>query len=463
MISWRTKHQLGYFFLSILVLVLISIYPVYTIIHVEPTCTDGIQNQNETGIDCGGSCALICKEERMPLSVLWAEAFPTGNNVYDLGALVVNSNDDTGNPSLKYTFHIKGAQGNDIAAVDGKTYVNAREQFLVVSHGVKLPEVPSKVELELEPFNWVRAGQQVNTFTLKDKVLKNTASSPELDVTIHNDAFIPITNLDVVAVVSDITGQIRGISSTFIPEIQANSDKGATFTWPVALGAVQTGKACTAPTDALVVMDVSGSMDDQGGTPPEPLASAKNAAVFFVDSLNDNDRVGVITFATDVTRTQDQNLTSDKEVIKGSIGDIEINPETSQFTNLGAAIKEGVDELVKSGRLDVKHTIIVLTDGVPNRPLNPENAADIVYAASYASQQAQYARSNNVSVYVIGFGDKVNADYLSKNIASDPAYYFAARSASELKDTYAEVSKVVCSEEALLSEIYIRLNGFSYI
>lgn len=463
MISWRTKHQLGYFFLSILVLILISIYPVYTVVHVEPTCTDGIQNQNETGIDCGGSCALICREERMPLSVLWAEAFPTGNGMYDLGALVVNPNDDTGTPSMSYTFHVKGGQGTDIASVAGKTYVNAREQFLVVSHGVKLPEAPAKVELTITPFNWVRAGQQVNTFTLKDKVLKNTTSSPELDVTIHNDAFIPITNLDVFAVVSDITGEIRGISSTFIPEIQASSDKGATFTWPTALGAIQAGKACTAPTDAFIVLDVSGSMDDQGGTPPEPLASAKNAAVFFVDSLNANDRTGLITFATDATHTSEQDLTSDKEIIKGAIGDIKIDPETSQFTNLGAAIKEGVDQLVRNGRLDVKHTIVILTDGVPNRPLNPNNAADIVYAANYASEQAQYARSNHVSVYVIGFGDKVNGDFLSKNIASDPTYYFAARSASELKDTYAEVSKVVCSEESLLSEIYIRLNGFSYI
>ena len=30
---------------------------------LAPTCTDGIQNGGETGIDCGGSCPLKCDSE----------------------------------------------------------------------------------------------------------------------------------------------------------------------------------------------------------------------------------------------------------------------------------------------------------------------------------------------------------------------------------------------------------------
>ena len=31
-----------------------------------PTCTDGIQNQDETGIDCGGKCHACRKQNILP-------------------------------------------------------------------------------------------------------------------------------------------------------------------------------------------------------------------------------------------------------------------------------------------------------------------------------------------------------------------------------------------------------------
>jgi hypothetical protein len=36
-----------------------------------PTCSDGLQNQGEAGVDCGGPCAHAC-----PGSLLWSKAFP---------------------------------------------------------------------------------------------------------------------------------------------------------------------------------------------------------------------------------------------------------------------------------------------------------------------------------------------------------------------------------------------------
>jgi Mg-chelatase subunit ChlD len=399
----------------------------------------------------------------MPLSVSWANAFNTGGDKYDLAALIVNPNEDTGTPKLDYIFDVQDASGKSLTKVQGTTYVNAREQFLIIKPNVALSEAPAKVTLTYVPFDWVRAGQQTDAFTIKDKVLKNATLAPELTLTIHNDAFIPITALDVFAVVSDISGNVRGVSSTYVPNIDPDMDRAITFTWPAPLASLRTGQTCSAPTDAFVVFDTSGSMDDAGGTPPEPLASAQAAAASYVDLMGPNDRTGLITFATDATAPVDQALTANKEMIKSAISHIAILPDKSQYTNLGDAIKEGTDELIANGRQDTKHALVILTDGVPNRPVNPANSNDISYAASYAANQAAIAHAKGISIYVIGFADKVNKDYLSGKIASTPSDYFAAAKASDLKDAYQKVSQVVCSEESLLSEVYIRLNGFSYL
>ena len=59
--TWAAKRQLQYlsgFLAIILVIVLIIIAPY---LRSDPTCFDGKQNGNEEGIDCGGSCDLICQ------------------------------------------------------------------------------------------------------------------------------------------------------------------------------------------------------------------------------------------------------------------------------------------------------------------------------------------------------------------------------------------------------------------
>jgi hypothetical protein len=53
-----------------------------------PTCSDGIQNQGETGIDCGGPCATVCPPEIIPTVCSSATyTLPSGSsaNFYDDG------------------------------------------------------------------------------------------------------------------------------------------------------------------------------------------------------------------------------------------------------------------------------------------------------------------------------------------------------------------------------------------
>ena len=64
MSKWSSKRK-GKILIAIGILIVLVI--LFAFIQYEnskvPTCFDGIQNGGESGIDCGGTCALQCKVE----------------------------------------------------------------------------------------------------------------------------------------------------------------------------------------------------------------------------------------------------------------------------------------------------------------------------------------------------------------------------------------------------------------
>ena len=76
---------------------------------VAPTCSDGIQNGTETGIDCGGSCSACLTQINLPINF---EGSTTNYTVTDFGGTVSSLVVDPTNPSNMVTKTIKtgGAQ-----------------------------------------------------------------------------------------------------------------------------------------------------------------------------------------------------------------------------------------------------------------------------------------------------------------------------------------------------------------
>ena len=101
--------------------------------------------------------------------------------------------------------------------------------------------------------------------------------------------------------------------------------------------------------------------------------------------------------------------------------------------------------------------IVLLTDGVASRPLNPENEIDKKYPETYAGEKAQVAQSNDISLYVIGLGDTVNEEFLVEEVATAPDYYYKAATPVELKGIYDEIAKAVCREETFITDIVVRV------
>ena len=84
--SWAARRRLIISFIVGGVLILLLIFIGYKTFYRIPTCTDNKENQDETGIDCGGSCKP-CKVKIIPSAI--------SNSTYDskLTGLAVKNND----------------------------------------------------------------------------------------------------------------------------------------------------------------------------------------------------------------------------------------------------------------------------------------------------------------------------------------------------------------------------------
>jgi Mg-chelatase subunit ChlD len=206
------------------------------------------------------------------------------------------------------------------------------------------------------------------------------------------------------------------------------------------------------PVDVMLIMDRSGSMGETDGSGKIKINLAKNAAKTFVDQLNmSRDRVGLASFSTN--GRLDCVLTSDSNLIKSKIDTL--SPE--DYTNIGGGISKANEEFVNHGRPDAVWVMILLSDGVANRP-SPES-----YARQYAIEQADCAKilmNKGVRIYTIGLGSSSDLDEnLLKQIAFDESKYFHAPTADQLESIYIAISKDILLQ-VRYDIVIIQLNIF---
>jgi uncharacterized protein YegL len=206
---------------------------------------------------------------------------------------------------------------------------------------------------------------------------------------------------------------------------------------PTAQATPDTGGTCTAPLDVMLVFDRSDSMtyDSYFPDPVQPLGDAQNGTTAFIDVLNTtNDKVGLVDFYRYAELTHP--LSSDFSSVKNAVNDVWVEG----WTNIGAGIETAHDELTAHGRDGVKHVIVLLSDGNPNKPKNESNGT------AFALEKANEAKADGVVIYTIGWGDNANHELL-EDLASSPSNYYYAPTSDGLEDAYMALAETVCVPE----------------
>lgn len=148
---WALKRQLiyGTFFALIGLLFLAYIYMSY--FYQAPNCFDNLQNFDETGIDCGGSCVRICPFDASQPNVKWARSFKVTEGQYNAVAYVENSNRLAASPAVNYTFSLYDEAGL-ILERSGTTILPPDSVYPIFEGRIMTgSRIPTRTFLDIEP------------------------------------------------------------------------------------------------------------------------------------------------------------------------------------------------------------------------------------------------------------------------------------------------------------------------
>jgi Mg-chelatase subunit ChlD len=420
------------------VLALMSVGVYYQYFYQAPTCFDGKQNAEELGVDCGGACVRYCAFTVAPPVVKWAESFPANVGQYNAVAYVENKNQLAGTPELSYTFTLRDREGV-ITEKRGTTVLPPDSIYPIFEGRIDTGgRVPTETTLELEPAEmWVPYAYGRAQFRTADLTLTGADDRPRLTARIENTELVPATAIEVVATIFDSRGNPLTASQTFLDTLAGRTSRDLTFTWPQPIA--KTLRSCEVPTDVIVAIDLSGSMNNDGANPPEPVTSVLAAAENFVGQLRPDDRVSVVTFATQATINSP--LLTDRSTTRDLIKRLTIKPEEERgTTNTGDALKKAREELLSPRHSpDARSVIVLLTDGLATAPGEDPDA--------YALEEAAKAAAEDITVFTIGLGQAVNMDFL-RSIASTPEQAYAAPATSTLRSIYSAITAAICEDGA---------------
>ena len=188
---------------------------------------------------------------------------------------------------------------------------------------------------------------------------------------------------------------------------------------------VEAGVQDTPQYDIYLVIDVSGSMQEES-----KLVFAKQAALEFVDTFqldqSSDHRIGLVAFSdyAKMLVELDDNSKNLKEGIN------KLHPEGT--TAMGEGVLTSTQSLSEETRPDAKKIIVLLSDGMSNAGLHPLSAGGI-------------ARENNVTIFSVGYG--YDADVLTlKAVASmTNGKYYNALTGQDLADAFNEIADVLIS------------------
>ena len=234
--EWSQKRKTLFVLVFAGAVILLVAYPAYLLTHRTPTCFDQKQNGTETGIDCGGGCALACLADIKAPLVVWAKAFYLGGPYYDLGAYVENPNTESGVKSVRYAFRVFDREGKVLVEKKGVTEIVPGAVFVLFEPNIVIAGNPDRVEVSFDQGDlsrWIKARVSSSIIVPKNQNLKNTDTKPRFEAVLMNtDLVNSVANLTVSAIIYDAQRSPVAISRTFVDNIQKGGEESIFFTWP---------------------------------------------------------------------------------------------------------------------------------------------------------------------------------------------------------------------------------------
>lgn len=233
--DWAHKRRFVVISLFAAIVLAIIAIAAFSIFYHTPTCTDKKMNQDETGIDCGGSCSTLCSVGATavpPATVRFTRTLIQSGRT-DVIAYVDNANSDAYATNAAMTLEAYKADGSVVTAhvtVD----LAPRTSVPVFIPGVA--SAGAGIHQAFLTFDagspmWKRGTAVDAPTTVTNIVTLTPETRPRITATLVNNTARAIYNTTVTATVFDADGTALAASQTVVPTLPPQGTSPMIFTW----------------------------------------------------------------------------------------------------------------------------------------------------------------------------------------------------------------------------------------
>ena len=240
--STRFAKQLiyGTFYVVVLVLLIWGGHALFTR-PAASSCFDGIQNQGELGVDCGGPCSKICTPSAQPIVLVpgtsvMAFASTPGHETFL--AKIANSNVGFAAQSFSYAFNVYDASGTLLQSYPGQSFLFSQQVKYLLLANEAVPSGAVRSDVTITNVNWVTGA----SFGVMPQFVVQNISTHVGSTTViatgqlvNNDT-ATFNNIFIVAVFKDANGNPLGASQTILDSIAPDQTQSFSVSYPAVAG-----------------------------------------------------------------------------------------------------------------------------------------------------------------------------------------------------------------------------------
>lgn len=238
--EYQFKRQI-IFGAAVLALIGGSVFAGYKLLKQTPTCFDGILNQNEEKVDCGGLCQA-CKVTKLEdIKVLSSGSFSLKDGSYDAYAEISNPNFNYGSGSFDYTFSFYNTDKKLIKKYAGQSYILANQTRYVVESDINLSEPAVFTDFAVNSnISWQKQdnlGVSLPVFSQKYEPLAEGDRSGFAKVSgaVDNKTGYDLGEVDVSAVLVDGNNKVFAVGKTQIDSLRFGENRSFAVFFPEAI------------------------------------------------------------------------------------------------------------------------------------------------------------------------------------------------------------------------------------
>lgn len=232
--SWASRRQFIIVSLICGVIVALVAATAIAIFYDTPSCTDRRQNQDETGIDCGGSCARLCVAETRAPNVTFVRPLTTGQGRTDVIAYLENPNRTAAAKNARFTIELYDSGGIVIARKDGTVDLPPGAIVPVYVPGVYGgPQTVARAFLTIDPTSLVfmKYTDERIIPRYNNDVQMLGAGAPRITASFSNPSALLLRDIPVIATVFDANENAIAATQTLLSELPPQGTAQVTFVW----------------------------------------------------------------------------------------------------------------------------------------------------------------------------------------------------------------------------------------